>query len=140
MADTKLLPDHISNVCEHFKRFAADDGCVHFSNIGKLLKKCGENLPNYKLRKVIERIQNENGGKIDLEEFLDLLGSFSSKSVGAGYTQQVDRPEGLLQVGGCSSASNLGTRHSFVKEDEVEAFSDWINTVLDKDQDLQGRI
>jgi hypothetical protein len=59
-----------------------------------------------------------------------------SKEVASKFKQVVSKKENLETLGGMSDASSEGTTHS-VRLEEQLAFSDWVNSNLRHDADLQ---
>lgn len=107
-------------------------------DFGKVMKECGEEVPAYKLRDIVEEVQKEKGGMLSFDDFTQLFTELSTKAVGGTYKKAIDSRKGVQAVGGTSTSSAEGTRHSF-SDDEQIGFSDWINSVLEEDPDLKDK-
>lgn len=128
--------NRMAELKENFDKYA-EGNSLKCEDFGKVMKDCGENVAGYQLRKIIEDTQAEKGGVISFDEFTRLFSKISSKATGGIYRQAVDSRKGVQEVGGSSTASAEGTRHSF-SDDEQIGFSDWINSVLEDDPELKG--
>lgn len=126
----------ISEIRQAFDETAKGNETISSEKLGEVMKLCGEEVPQYKLRQISEDLQKETGGTIDFLQFLKLFKSLSLKAVGGSYKKAIDKRQGVEQVG-VSSASAEGTKHSF-STDEMVAFTDWINSCLEDDPDLAG--
>ena len=122
---------------QSFDKFA-EHSKIKCGDFGKVMKDCGEDVAGYQLRKITEEVQTEKDGVLSFDEFTDLFSKLSTKAVGGRYKQAIDSREGVQKVEGDSTASAEGTRHSF-SDDEQIGFSDWINSVLEGDNDLKGK-
>ena len=120
-----------------FSEIAQGNDSITTDKLGEAMKFCGEDVPPFKLRQLSEEVQKETGGHIDFLLFLKLFKDLSVKAVGGEYKKAVDKRAGVEEVGGGSSASAEGTRHSF-SSDETVAFTDWINCCLEEDPELKG--
>jgi len=74
--------------------------------------------------------------KLSYGEFEHLCCELKSKEVSQSFKQAVTKKDNIKTHGGMSRASADGTTHS-VRVEEQLAFSDWINTNLGEDADLQ---
>lgn len=119
-----------------FNETAEGGQTIPCEKLGEAMKRCGEDVPQYKLRQITEDVQKETGGTIDFLHFMKLFKELSLKAVGGSYKKAVDKRHGVEEVG-VSSASAEGTKHSF-SADEMVAFTDWINSCLEDDTDLAG--
>lgn len=70
------------------------------------------------------------------DEFIKLIADLRANDVANTFRTAVSKRENLQHLGGTSHASNDGTTHS-VRLEEQLAFSDWINSNLQRDPDLQ---
>ncbi len=122
---------------QNFNKYA-EENALKCEDFAKVMKDCGEDVPGFQLRNIIEETQAKKGGVISFDEFTRLFSKLSSKAAGGIYKKAVDHRKGVQEVGGSSKASAEGTRHSF-SDDEQIGFSDWINSVLEDDPDLKGR-
>lgn len=114
----------------------AEANSLKCEDFGKVMKDCGEDVPAYKLREIVDEVQKDKGGMLSFDDFTKLFSKLSTKAVGGTYKKAIDSRKGVQAVGG-TSASAEGTRHSF-SDDEQIGFSDWINSVLEDDADLKG--
>lgn len=139
MAELKAMFSSVrmTELRQSFDKFA-ENGKVKCGDFGKVMEDFGESLAGYQLRQIVEEVQNKMGGVISFQEFTNLFSKLSTKVVGGQYKHAIDSREGVQNVGGDSSASAEGTRHSF-SDDEQIGFSDWINSVLVEDRDLKGK-
>jgi len=100
---------------------------------------CGFKMPGYKVRQMIEEYDDkqrlEHKGRLSFEEFEKLCKELKANELGSTFKQVVSKKENLETLGGISEASSEGTTHS-VRLEEQLAFSDWINTNLSHDPDL----
>ena len=128
--------NRMAELKQNFDKYA-EDNSLKCEDFGKVMKDCGEDVAGYQLRKIIAETQTEKSGLISFDEFTKLFAKLSSKAAGGVYKTAVDSRKGVQEVGGGSSASAEGTRHSF-SDDEQIGFSDWINSVLEDDPDLKG--
>ncbi|EDO32484.1 predicted protein [Nematostella vectensis] len=118
-----------------FAKFAKNNK-ISCDDFAAVMKECSEYVPGYKLRRVVEDVKKENEGQIDFLLFLKLFKDLSIKAAGGDFKKAVDKREGVKEVGGDSSASAEGTRHSLT-DDERIGFTDWINSCLGDDEDLK---
>ncbi|XP_022240806.1 plastin-2-like isoform X2 [Limulus polyphemus] len=79
---------------------------------------------------------NKEKGQLSFEEFQKLYTDLKSKDVTSQFKTAVSKRENLQTLGGMSEASSEGTTHS-VRHEEQVAFSNWINSNLGADLDLQ---
>ena len=128
--------NRMAELKQNFDKYA-EGNSLKCEDFGKVMKDCGEDVAGYQLRKIIAETQTEKSGLISFDEFTKLFAKLSSKAAGGAYKTAVDSRKGVQEVGGGSSASAEGTRHSF-SDDEQIGFSDWINSVLEDDPDLKG--
>lgn len=121
-----------------FSEIAQGNDTITTDKLGEAMKLCGEDVPPFKLRHLSEEVKKQTGGDIDFLLFLKLFKDLSVKAVGGEYKKAVDKRVGVEEIGGGSSASAEGTRHSF-SNDETVAFTDWINCCLEDDPELKGK-
>jgi plastin-3 len=139
------------NVFEDFKKnFRNDldwtkidtnqDGFIELKELKEALDQVGFKLPGFRIREMINEYDNkqetQHRGKLSYDEFEALCLDLKAKDVGSSFKQAVSKKENLETLGGMSSQSAEGTTHS-VRMEEQLAFSDWINSNLSHDPDLQ---
>lgn len=111
---------------------------ISIESFDELIKECDEQIPQFKLRKVVcDRRAAGEGDELEFGEFLDIFSKLSTKTIGASFKQAVEKRENINTVS-TSSASAQGTKHSFL-DAEKEMFSSWISTCLKDDTSLKGQ-
>ena len=89
----------------------------------------------------IMKVDKDNSKTIEFSEFVGMMAQVRAqpgKTIG-GLVSAVRKVETLNKVGGTSTASSADTTHSFSSE-ETLAFTDWINSALQGDQDLSAAL
>ena len=134
----KVSFEEIAEFRTKFDKYALPDTeKISIENLDDLIKKCDEQIPQFKLRKIVcERKAAGESEELDFGEFLDIFSKLSTKTIGASFKQAVEKRENVNTVS-TSSASAQGTKHSFL-DAEKEMFSSWINTCLKNDLSLKG--
>ncbi|KAH8414692.1 hypothetical protein KR215_000117 [Drosophila sulfurigaster] len=126
----ELIPDLDAN----------KDGFIDLIELKDALNQVGFKLAGYQVREMIDEFKSKqrtaHQGKLNLEEFETLCLDLKSKDVASTFKTVVSKKENLETLGGMSSISSEGTTHS-VRLEEQLAFSDWINSNLGHDKDLQ---
>ncbi|EDW05622.1 plastin-1 isoform X1 [Drosophila mojavensis] len=119
---------------------ANNDGFIDLNELKDALNQVGFKLPGYQVREMIDEFKGKqrtaHQGKLNLDEFETLCLDLKSKDVASTFKTVVSKKENLETLGGMSSISSEGTTHS-VRLEEQLAFSDWINSNLGHDKDLQ---
>lgn len=119
---------------------ANKDGFIDLHELKDALNQVGFKLAGYQVREMIDEFKSKqrtaHQGKLNLEEFETLCLDLKSKDVASTFKTVVSKKENLETLGGMSSISSEGTTHS-VRLEEQLAFSDWINSNLGHDKDLQ---
>lgn len=117
-----------------------NDGFIDLKELKEALDVCGFKIPGWKVRQMEEDIKSKNSntsnGKLSYTEFENVCNDLKAGEVASTFKQVVQKRENLQHLGGTSDASNEGTTHS-VRVEEQLAFSDWINSNLRHDPDLQ---
>lgn len=117
------------------------DGYIDLKELRDALEVCGIRIAGYQSRKIEEEFKNSNrakiSGKMTLDEFEKLCCDIKANDVAKTFRTAVSKRENLQHLGGTSEASNEGTTHS-VRVEEQLAFSDWINSNLQRDPDLKN--
>lgn len=134
----QALPDDVVHeLKETFIEYDADSsGYISTKELGNAFTALGNSIPGYKLREIVAEIDKDKNGKISFDEFIELFKKNSSKGVFGEWKSSVSRREGINIQGGATEASADGTTHTS-SEDEVIAFTDWINSQLKTDADCQ---
>lgn len=139
---TKTLSiDEKAEIKEKFTELDANkDGFIDLIELKDALNQVGFKLAGYQVREMIDEFKSKqrtaHQGKLNLEEFETLCLDLKSKDVASTFKAVVSKKENLETLGGMSSISSEGTTHS-VRLEEQLAFSDWINSNLGHDKDLQ---
>ncbi|XP_020808629.1 plastin-1 isoform X2 [Drosophila serrata] len=139
---TKTLSiDEKAEIKEKFTELDANkDGFIDLHELKDALNQVGFKLAGYQVREMIDEFKSKqrtaHQGKLNLEEFETLCLDLKSKDVASTFKTVVSKKENLETLGGMSSISSEGTTHS-VRLEEQLAFSDWINSNLGHDKDLQ---
>ncbi|XP_034100008.1 plastin-1 isoform X2 [Drosophila sulfurigaster albostrigata] len=139
---TKTLSiDEKAEIKEKFTELDANkDGFIDLIELKDALNQVGFKLAGYQVREMIDEFKSKqrtaHQGKLNLEEFETLCLDLKSKDVASTFKTVVSKKENLETLGGMSSISSEGTTHS-VRLEEQLAFSDWINSNLGHDKDLQ---
>ncbi|KRG07464.1 plastin-1 isoform X2 [Drosophila mojavensis] len=139
---TKTLSnDEKAEIKEKFTELDANnDGFIDLNELKDALNQVGFKLPGYQVREMIDEFKGKqrtaHQGKLNLDEFETLCLDLKSKDVASTFKTVVSKKENLETLGGMSSISSEGTTHS-VRLEEQLAFSDWINSNLGHDKDLQ---
>ncbi|XP_028399055.1 plastin-2-like isoform X2 [Dendronephthya gigantea] len=136
----KVSFEEIAEFRAKFNKYALPDSeKINIENFDELIKECDEQIPQFKLRKVVcDRRAAGKSDKLEFEEFLDIFSKLSTKAVGASFKQTIEKRENLNTVS-TSAASAQGTKHSFL-DAEKEMFSSWINTCLRDDKSLKDHL
>ena len=124
----------MSEMKENFDKYS-EGGKIKSYDLEKVMKDCGEDVPQFKIRKIVSDVRKEDDETFAFNDFLKLFAELSPKALGGQFKQAVGKTEGVKEISG-TGASSSGTKHSF-SEDEQAGFANWINSVLEEDQDLQ---
>jgi plastin-3 len=104
-------------------------------SLQEALSRCGFRLPAWRVRDIVDRMDRGHGG-LNREEFEKICTDQKSRDFSSTFKKKISKRENVEQLGGTSEASCEGTTHS-VRHEEVLAFSDWINSNLTNDKDVQ---
>ncbi|XP_065654020.1 plastin-3 [Hydra vulgaris] len=136
MAD-KIPKDVLAEITEAFNEIDVNkNGSISTKELGSCFAKLGENVPGYRLREIVQQVDKDKNGTIELQEFIELYCSVTTKGVFGQWTSKIVAPKDLTKVGGTSEASADGTAHSSSHAEEI-AFKDWINSELKNDIDCK---
>ncbi|GBG33518.1 Calmodulin [Hondaea fermentalgiana] len=73
-SSTEKEPGQAENWAEAFKIFDLDgDGFVTAAELGKVLENMGEPLKDYELQEMIDEVDKDKDGKLNLEEFVHVM-------------------------------------------------------------------
>ena len=123
----------VSEMKENFDKYS-QDGKIKCEDLGNVMKDCGEEVAQFKIRKIVSDVRKGEDDQLAFNDFLKLFSELSPKSVGGQFKQAVGKTEGVTEISG-TEASSSGTKHS-MSEDEQAGFANWINSVLEEDEDL----
>ncbi|XP_076318829.1 plastin-2 fimbrin isoform X1 [Tachypleus tridentatus] len=136
-----LSEEQREELSDQFKTLDKDgNGYLDMSELKRALDIVGFKIPQWQVRQMIDELDrrnfNKEKGQLSFEEFQKLYTDLKSKDVSSQFKTVVSKRENLQTLGGMSEASSEGTTHS-VRHEEQVAFSDWINSNLGVDSDLQ---
>ncbi len=114
---------------------SSDGKALALGNLQDALAKCGFKLPAWRVRDIVDRMDRGHSG-LSIEEFEKICTDQKGREISSTFKRNLSRRENLQTLGGMSEASSEGTTHS-VRHEEQAAFSDWINTNLSSDKDVQ---
>jgi len=117
-----------------FNSFDSDgDGHITVSEVGQVLRAIGENASEQKIKQLIQEVDLDQNGTIELNEFLAFVEKLRSGKASAdkGFGEVVTKSANLNVV-----ASATGAQHSF-SDEEKASFVDYINDCLRDDPDLK---
>jgi len=144
MALRALTDDEKTDLKEQFANIDKDEsGFIDLGELKEALDLAGFKVPGWRVRDMIDKFDREKPSvttvgqrKLSYGDFEHLCCELKSKEVSATFKKLVSKRENLTTHGGISQASAEGTTHS-VRCEEQMAFSDWINTNLGHDKDLE---
>jgi hypothetical protein len=140
--DVKFTEEELANYRDTFNQFDADhNGHITGEELADIFKKLGQSVPGYKIRDMIAEVDTDHSNTIEWDEFISMMKKVraSGGKIVGEFSKTVKKVETLKKVGGKSTASAADTTHTFAEE-ECHAFSDWINSALTDDEDLQDRL
>lgn len=137
MAQKKVTKEDIEEMREIFAKADLNgNGYVECCELHKLLKEAGHPLPGYKVREIITKVDTNEDGRLNFEEFLTIVNDCKNREIAKSFRKAINKKEGILAIGGTSELSSEGTQHSY-SEEERFAFVNWINSALERDPDCQ---
>ncbi|XP_046327103.2 plastin-2-like [Haliotis rufescens] len=139
MADSRgLTAEQRRELCELFSGVDEDgNGSISMDEIKEALAACSIKLAGYEIRDIVQRYDADANGKLDMGEFEKLyIEELKKRNFGLKFKTSVAPKQGVRSHEGVSQASTVGTTHT-VKDSELVAFSDWINTSLQDDPDCK---
>ena len=110
-------------------------GTLTLGNLQEALSRCTFRLPAWRVRDIVDRMDRGQGA-LSLEEFEKICEDLKSREVSTTFKKKLSKRNDVETLGGMSEASSEGTTHS-VRHEEQAAFSNWINTNLGSDKDLE---
>lgn len=113
----------------------SSSGSLALGSLQEALSRCGFRLPAWRVRDIVDRMDRGHGG-LSLAEFERICSDQKAREISSTFKKVVSKRENVQTLGGMSEASSEGTTHS-VRHEEQMAFSDWINTNLASDKDVQ---
>uniref|UniRef100_A0A4W3HRM3 Plastin-3 n=1 Tax=Callorhinchus milii TaxID=7868 RepID=A0A4W3HRM3_CALMI len=114
-------------------------GFINDCELHELLRDAGCQVPGYKVREIIEKIDRDKNGKISFEEFLSVFQELKNSDIAKTFRKAINKKQGICAIGGMSHLSSEGTQHSY-SEEEKYAFVNWINKALENDPDCKHLI
>eukprot|EP00051_Salpingoeca_urceolata_P026500 m.477582 g.477582 ORF g.477582 m.477582 type:complete len:641 (+) comp20867_c0_seq1:379-2301(+) len=129
--------DDLTDFRDTFSKFDRDgNGHVTAEELKDVFSDLGEGVPAYQIRDMLNEVDIDQNGTVEFEEFLTLLKKVRAGKIDSQFVSVVDRVEKVCKQGGTSSRSAEGTTHSFA-DAEILAFTDFINSTLASDPDVQ---
>uniref|UniRef100_A0A4W3HNK4 Plastin-3 n=1 Tax=Callorhinchus milii TaxID=7868 RepID=A0A4W3HNK4_CALMI len=140
MATINISKDDLQELQEVFERIDLDSsGFINDCELHELLRDAGCQVPGYKVREIIEKIDRDKNGKISFEEFLSVFQELKNSDIAKTFRKAINKKQGICAIGGMSHLSSEGTQHSY-SEEEKYAFVNWINKALENDPDCKHLI
>lgn len=138
---TELSKKELLEIKFAFNAIDADkDGHIESKELGAALKKIGEDVSPAKLKELIALVDKNNNGKIEFDEFIELVKKIKSGSVSEkSELGQVLKKTGQVLNKISSQGDTYTAEHSYSQE-EVEAFSEHINMILKDDPDVKDML
>ncbi|GAB1601285.1 plastin-1-like [Argonauta hians] len=130
-----LSPDLLEETREVFEMIDQDkSGHINATELDTALEQLSIKLAGYEVRDMIANFDKGEDQQLSLEEFQNLyLDLKKHKDLGMLFKKHVQHRPGICTHGGRTTASSEGTTHSIRTAEQV-AFSDWINSKLEKDK------
>ncbi|KAM8834452.1 plastin-3-like [Synchiropus picturatus] len=133
----KITTEDFNEVKEIFDKIDRDrNKYICDYELQEALKEAGHDIPGYKVREIITKLDRNNDNQISFDEFLEIVKSLRGSEIAKTFRTVLNKKEGILAIGGTSELSSEGTQHSF-SEEERFAFVNWINMALAADPDCQ---
>ncbi|KAK3753037.1 hypothetical protein QZH41_014993 [Actinostola sp. cb2023] len=127
----KIRDEDEKEYLEAFQKFDKDgSGNIEKQELERLLSALKIHIPNCTIRD----LNDKYGNQIDFDEFKNIVATYSSAQRGAEFLGILTKRK-VSHTGGTSHGSALGTTHSY-SESEAAAFVGWINSQLEKDEEL----
>ncbi|KAM4621789.1 plastin-3-like [Polymixia lowei] len=133
----KITAEEMEELREAFQKVDVNsNGFICDSELTELFKEAKMPLPGYKIREIIQQVDRNEDNQINFDEFTSIFLDLKNDQVAQSFRKVINRKEGILAIGGTSELSSEGTQHSF-SEEECFAFTNWINSALEKDPDCK---
>ena len=136
-SNSKIRPEILKEIQEHFTSFCKDgEKTIKVKEVANVLVSCGEKVPAYKIRQVLEKLNIAKKGQISFQDFVPLFEEVAATKISTKLVPFSSKT--TIQVtGGQSFVSAQGTQHSYDDDDKI-AFAEWVNSILEKDKDPTG--
>merc|ERR1711916_281979 len=122
----------VNDFIRQFQLFdTSGDGSIDTDELRQMMDNLGMDVDDALLLEIIAEVDADNSGTIEFAEFLQLMSNVKA-GTGSKMAAIVTKAGDMYKVTGATDAS----QHSFSEEEKV-SFSDYINTSLGSDSDLQ---
>ena len=133
----KTKQDSLHEIEQHFLSFCQDgEQTIKTKEIPNVLLSCGEKVPAYKIRQALESQNISANGQINKDDFLTLYEKVAATKISTNLVPLASKAS-MQVTGGQSFFSAQGTQHSYDDDDKI-AFTEWVNGMIEKDEDLAG--
>ena len=130
--------DSLHEIEQHFLSFCRDgEETIKTREIANVLLSCGEKVPAYKIRRALESQNIAANGQINKDDFLTLYEQVAATKISTNLVPLASKAS-MQVTGGQSFFSAQGTQHSYDDDDKI-AFTEWVNGMLEKDEELAGK-
>lgn len=120
-----------------FKKLDIDDnGKLSSAEIAQLFRNVGTPLPKEKVKQLIEEVDTNKNGTIDINEFLQMMMYHQESKGASGDAFKGQRLAQAVEGTLVTAEKESGAKHSY-SEAEVRAFSQYINENLAADPDCK---
>lgn len=131
----KMNADELEELREAFQKVDTNsNGFICDAELTMVFKEANLPLPGYKIRELMQKVDRDKDNQISFDEFITIFQDLKGDHVAQSFRKAINKKEGIMAIGGTSELSSVGTQHSFSKEERY-AFTNWINTALEKDTD-----
>lgn len=128
---TKEMQENFTSFCEN------DKHTIKTGDIANLLLSCGEKVPAYRIRQALQELKLASDARINLQDFKKLFAKVASAKISTDLVPLTSKAS-IQLCGGQSFVSAHGTQHSYDDDDKI-AFAEWVNGVLEKDNELTSK-
>ncbi|KAF6730949.1 Plastin-3 [Oryzias melastigma] len=133
----KVSAEEMEEIREGFQKVDVDgNGYICAKELGDLFREVGCPLPGYQIRELLQRLDRDKDSRISFDEFTTIFKEMKDDRMAQGFRKALNKKEGIVAIGGTSEISSEGTQHS-ISEQERFAFTNYINTALEKDPDCK---
>ncbi|XP_033113256.1 plastin-3-like [Anneissia japonica] len=131
-----ISTDDVAELKEQFDMFDIDhNNHISVEELGEALKEAGFDLAGYQVREMITKLDKDENGTIEFNEFLEIYKTLKDDQVSSKFKVAISKKSGIVSKGGTSDVE--GITHSFSEEEKV-AFVDYINSQLKNDEMLES--